>query len=407
MAKTRKKVRQDSPPEDDFGALFQHYLLRRTERLLDQVAADDQLLDEEVRSKALTALEFALESQDAHALAGKLLLAMAPKMERAGFRDEWMNYLKRWLACEAIQKDLACIGELEYQVGFLSQLCADFETAKEYLQKSRGTFASLDNVEGQARALNRLAFVARLQEHPQTAHNYVEIALSILPINSPDREFCYFVLAVLAEDSGNYREAVTYYRQSLDSCKQVNNPSKLALRLGNLGLGLYYIKEYSEAIGCFEQSIHLFSSLNDKARIAGIWLNLGVIYLVTAKTEKAIDLFTKAELVFRSLSDNYSLGLVYLNLGIAHRDMSHYNLSEQFLLTSIQYWEQLGAITDLVNVMDELGLTYLSMNNQSKAIQTFKDSYHILSTNTWISGYSRLENRLQNHIRLAEQGYNK
>lgn len=406
MAKGRNKdetIIKIANEADDFGALFRTYLVQRTENLLAEVSKDDTLLDEEVRSKALAALEFALESSEMQSLAGGLLLAMAPKMERAGFRNEWMVYLKRWLSDNAGKSDLARKGEVEYQAGFLSQLCSDFEQAKEYLKRSHDTFEELSIPGKQARALNRLAFVVRLQDRPVEARNYVEKAITLLDLDSLEREFCHFILAVLAEDSGNYTEAVAHYRISLDLCKQIGDSSKLALRLGNLGLGLYYAKEYAESIDCYQQSISLFTELNDKARTAGSLLNLGVVYLVTERYETAIEMFTQAESVFRYLSDGYYLGFVYLNLGITQRYLNNHEQSEQFLLTAIQYWKQIGSMTELVNAMDELGLTYVSAHTTSKAIEMFEDAFQVLLSNTQMRRYAQLKSQLQSHLQLAKQ----
>lgn len=403
MAKTRKEVKQDSPPEDDFGALFQHYLLRRTERLLDQVAADDQLLDEEVRSKALAALEFALESQDAHALAGKLLLAMAPKMERAGFRDEWMVYLKRGTDIHFTLKDQSIRAELLYQLGFLFQLRAQYEDAEKYLLQSIDAFARLEDTKRQITVYFRLAFVYRLQRKYEKAIECIQHGFAL---TNPDDPICahgYYLRGLLAYDDGNHAEAITGYQRSLELYRAVGEKRMVALRLGNIGLAFSSWRKFEDAISYYSRSILIFEEVQDVVQSAMMKMNLGNVHLLCNDPDSALVLYESLETIFRNIGDELHLTLLYLNRGIAFRLAKEWQKSEQYLLNAIERWRQLGDIQSLVNTLDELGMLYYEQSNFLQAQTVFTKALESLLQIEKQPGFQNLYDRINRHTELLNK----
>lgn len=398
MAKTRKEVKQDSPPEDDFGALFQHYLLRRTERLLDQVAADDQLLDEEVRSKALAALEFALESQDAHAVAGKLLLAMAPKMERAGFRDEWISYLEKGIHTCKAANDLQLEAELLYQTGFLYQLRAKYEASEKYLQQSIIFFADLKLVESEVRSLFRLAFVNRLQRNYLKARQNIEKGFSLVPPNHPVCAHGYYLRGLLAYDDNAYASAIEEYQRSVELYQKTANMQMVAQRLGNIGSAYSGWGKYHEAISYYNQSLGMFEQQQDITRIAVMKMNIGNVHLRLKEPNNAITLYEQADSIFRSTNDELHLALLHLNYGIAYRLRKDWQQSKKYLLNAIERWQILGDIQSLVNTIDELGILYLEQGMTHKAKVTFTQALENLKQIELQPGYGKLLERVTQHL---------
>lgn len=387
---------------ENYHSLFQRYTVRNAEQILINVKNEHSPLTEEIKAQALCTLTYLLNSKYPTDISGQLLTALSSKMEHAGYRDEWIPYLEKWLSSVSSSCSLLHKAEVEYQLGFLYQLCADFQPARDHLQASFNIFESLSQNSGQARALNRLAYLERLQSHHQNAQKNVATALKLLDENASDREFSFFILAVLAEDAGNFPEAIRYHRISLALCEQLGEQHKIALRLGNLGLGLYFNKEYDEAIACYERSMTIFATLGDKFRRAGIQLNLGTVYLVSGQPSRAIDLFLQSETVYRSLHDTQHLALVYLNLGIALRDLKNLAKSQEMLITSIEHWQQMGLISSLVNAIDELGLTYMASNSYELALGRFSEALSQLRSQPHLAEYKKLETRLLSHISNAQ-----
>src|SRR5688500_9925781 len=87
------EIAKPEAPGADYPALFRAYVLRGLQHVLACVRATADLLADDVREEALHTLSFALRLDDAWPLVRDLLLAMAPKLEQVGYRDDWILYL--------------------------------------------------------------------------------------------------------------------------------------------------------------------------------------------------------------------------------------------------------------------------------------------------------------------------
>ncbi|MFN8444656.1 MAG: tetratricopeptide repeat protein [Caldilineaceae bacterium] len=387
---------------DDFGALFRTYLVHRTENLLAEVSKDDSLLDEEVRSKALAALEFALESSELQSLAGGLLLAMAPKMERAGFRDEWVPLLKRGVELEFAVKDRVIKAELLYQLGFLCQLRGHYVEAEGYLLRSINEFACLQLFSRQAAVHFRLAYVNRLQRNYGQVRQQIEQGFALVDDQDPACAHGYYLRGLLAYDDNDYVTAIEAYQHSLQLYEIAGDLRMVALRLGNIGLAFSEWKKFEEAVRYYHRSIEIFEALQDTAQMAMMKMNLGNIYLLQNEPDAAIALYDMVEPIFRKNSDELHLALLYLNYGIAFRLAKQWQKAEQYLLSAIERWQQFNDIHSLINTLDELGIMYRERGDFSQAKKTFEQAFRLLLQIEHQPGFQRLSERITAHRNQLE-----
>ena len=88
--------------ENGYGVVFREYVRRSVRRALADARAAEAGLPAEQREQALQTLTFALDATDAWPEARDLLVALAPKLEQAGWREEVVPFLLRGIEVSQI-----------------------------------------------------------------------------------------------------------------------------------------------------------------------------------------------------------------------------------------------------------------------------------------------------------------
>src|SRR5690606_4936725 len=99
---------------EDYLSLFHRYIIRSIEALTARTGPDLHGLTNERREEAWHLLDYGLKLADGWLVVRKLLLSLAPRMERDGFRHEWLPYLERGVAASRQAQDTVAEGELSY-----------------------------------------------------------------------------------------------------------------------------------------------------------------------------------------------------------------------------------------------------------------------------------------------------
>lgn len=388
----------------DFPQLFRQNIIRSAEHVLERLeAADASTLTPAERDVALHVLTYGLKYPDAWPLASKALLALAPRMEKEGHRDEWNPYIEEGIQQSRQLQDKHTEATLHLQLGVLHQLRGKFDAARDEFSLSATEYASLGNTVDQAKALNRLAYIARLQRRYDDAKQLVGEALARLTENDPERAYSYFVQGTIAYDQPAWEQAAEFFQKALALWEGENNKRMVGWSLLNLGVAMFTLKRYPEAITYYEKAITLLGEINDPVYQAVTEMNLGNVYLLQRKPQQALDLYTKAESVFRNVMDELHLAMIYTNMGIAYRYLKNWTWAKLALLESIEGWQQLGNIESLVNAIEELGLLYLDQGMYARATTKFHDALNWLARIKNEPGYAPLLESVTRHLTEAQK----
>ncbi|NJN97520.1 MAG: tetratricopeptide repeat protein [Anaerolineales bacterium] len=356
----------------NYRAVFERYTANSVQRLLERARLAEPILSLEDRTQTFHTLHYAFKLPTAWPVTRELLLTVAPHMEQAGHRDEWMFYLEQAIALSQQMGDSQAAAELQLQLGLLYQLRSNYETARRYLEVSAKQFEALDDPLNQARALNQLAQVARYQRRFNEATRLVEIALRLLDEEAVERAFSFFVLGVIAFDKRNWQEAERYFEQALALWTRVNDKRMMGRSLMSLSTVLLPQNKYQAAIEVNQQAIILFEVVQDPTHRAISQMNLGNVYLSLDQPQQALELYQPAEHVFRQTQDLFYLAHVNHNIGMAYRHLEEWAMAETAYRRSIDYQEKVGNLAWLVDTMDGLGLGYLNQGQPEQAITVFE-----------------------------------
>lgn len=380
---------------------FHKYIAKSVRYLLSEVQATDTLLAEDLCKQALHTLSYALDLNAVWPDAQALLFCMAPKMEQAGYRDDWLPYLEQGIEQSRAMKHLAAEAELHLHLGLLHRMRSRFRAARDCFRTSAAQFKSLDQPGDQARALSYLAHVATLERQYEEASQLVNRAHELLNSKDVRRAFGYFVQGAIALDKRHWEDAINCFEQARTLWQQANEQRWLVRSLRNLGPALQALGRYEEAITCYEQALDFFEQIPDPAQKALTQMDLGIAYSLRGDPDKALAQYALAEPTFRKVEDELNLAKVYTNQVIDLRRLQQWDRAKQASQRGINLWRKLRNLRSLVNAMDGLGLVYLEQGLNEKAATIFQCALDQLAYIQDDPGHDRLKMMLTDHLNQA------
>ncbi len=385
--------------EPRYLVVFKRHIVKRTRMVLARVRQVAPYLPPGLLKQALHILDYSLKLPEAWPGSRDLLLTMAPRMEQAGYRDEWMPYLQQGIYQSQRLDDIEVKAELYFQLGRIYRLRGKYEEARAEFEASIKGFEHLDAPLNQARAMNRLAQVARLQRQFEEATRLAEAALSLLGEQDTERGYSYLVLGMVAVDRRHWPESIDYFKQSLKLWEQENNQRMMGRCMISLGAAFQPMKEYQEAKEAYNKAIDLFEEAQDPVYRAIAQMNLGNVYFWLDQPDKAVKLHLQAERIFCQTHDRFYLGHVNHNIGMAYRKLRQWDNAKAAYLLGIERYQQIGNIAWMVDTMDGLGLLYLDQGHLMKAGATFEEALRRLTEIEGEPSYQKYYEIVSRHIR--------
>lgn len=357
----------------DYAQRFVEFVARSVAATLARVQRDPHpVLAEETRTRALHVLSFALKLPTAWPQTRDLLLALAPKLEQAGYRGEWLPYLTQGLALSEMVGDALAGAELRLHIGHLHRLQSQFAPARAWLTASAEAFAAQGEQHGQARALNQLAYVAWQQHHHAEVERLAHQALALLPETDLERAMSLSALGLAAIEQHRWQEAEAYHRAALQLRTAHGERRQRAWSLQNVGYALRGQGKYAAAIACYEEAISMLIDLNDGANYAIAQMNLGIVYSLQGEPVKALEIYSVAESTFRRIGDEWYLGKVLTNQGIDYLVLRDWQRAESVLKTGANIFQQLDDLGEYLNALYELGMNHLEQGFYNQALTIFE-----------------------------------
>ncbi len=384
---------------DDYIAIFHRYLTRSIEALSARLGPDLQQLSTETREQAWHLLDYGLKLTHGWEVVRQLLLALAPRMERDGFRHEWLPYLQGGVAFSQKVHDVSGEAQLSLHIGRLYRLRGEYKNANTWLVASAALYQQVGDKGGRAKALNQLAYVARLQSQFPAVQEYIQEAFALLDEDDSERATSHWVLGSAAYAQLDRDKAADHHRIALQIWQNAGDQQRAAWSLQNLGDTLRSAGRHDEAADFIQQSIVLLGQLHDPVNQAIARMNLGVAHLYRDEAAPALALFSLAEAVFRQVGDQLHLAMVYTNLLIAQRDLGQLQAAEESGKRAIRLWNVLADLKMLANAEDELGLTYLAEARHADAIAAFERGLAHIAQVSSDPFQEMVSNSLLSHLR--------
>lgn len=361
----------------DYSSLFRHYVLRGAEQTLHTVA-DQGALDAQAREQALLTLTYAMDLPEAWPVTRDLLVALAPRLEQAGYREQWIPFLEQGIERCRAAGDGGTEGELLHQLGMIYQLLGQLDDARRQYAQSAACFVRLGDQRRQARALNRQALTFRLQRRLDEAGRAADAAWALLLPDDPERGYSAFIWGCIALDNQNWPLAVQHYQEALQVAEKGGDLRQIAWSLSNLGPALRASGRNDEAAACYERAIAILGDIDDRVHQAAARTNLGNLYLNTDQYQAARLMYEQAEQVFREVRDLVRLASITTNLSLAYRQLGQPDRAAHYADASIHFNRQIGNYNGVINAMNCLTEACLDANRDDQAAALLDEAWTLL-----------------------------
>lgn len=385
-----------------YATLFTDLLMAALQGATVRVQAAAPLVPEAERQDAWHWLSYALQQPALWPQTRTLVLALAPKMEQAGHRQDWLGYLQSAYGLAQQQADEAAQAELAYQIGLLYRLLTHYDEAMRWLYTGLTTFQQLGERRGQAQVLNEMAWVEHLRRRYAEAKRYVEQALLLSADDSHERGMSYRVQGMIAIHHSQWEQAEQHHRAALTTFAQQGDQRKVAWSLVNIGIALRGQKQFKAAVESCTQATKILEQLNDTQHWIIAQVNLGIAYYYLGLQEDAVRCYLKAEEAAFQLQDQFRLADIYVNLGLARISQENYEAASDSFRSSILLYKRLDILNMVVNSMDGLAMSYIAWQRYDQALAVLDEAISMLPQIVNVPNYQYYHQSLTKHREDAQ-----
>lgn len=385
-----------------FDALLDSYLQTSLRCSLSELRQQTLLVPEEMRLRAWHLLSYALRTGKAWQETREILTTLAPKMEQAGFREEWIAYLASGVEVGAQYNDTAATAEFSLQIATLLRMLSEYDRAVQWLDSSLTAFRQEQDRHGEARALNELAWIEQLRRRYDDASQHVEQALALLDDDDPERGMSYRVQGMIAIHRGESEKAEVYHHKAMTVFEKSGDLRKKAWSLVNVALAMRGQKKFKETTNTLTEALSILTQLKDDYHGLIAQVELGLTYFYCHEVDRAINSYLKAESVALQLNDRLRLANIYTNLGLAYLAQCDYELASKSFQMSIDIFDELQILSNVVNAMDGLAMSYIAQRQFAKAIIVLEQALSMLPKIVDVPNYNYYYQSLTAHWQQAK-----
>lgn len=381
---------------------FTNYIIAGVEASLARVRAAEYVVPEADRQQAWQILSFALKVDEAWPVTRELLLELAPKMEMAGFREEWIPYLEKGIQCARNIDDGVTVAECELQIGILYRLMSRFVEASSWTTTSIEHFAAYNNDYGQARALNELAWLNQLQHDYESAEQHVEWGLALAATAPQICADAWRVKGMIAIGRRQWEVAVSNHHQALNFFRALDDARKVAWSMQNIGYALKELGELDEASHYLNQAVKTLKKLDDHYHLAIVWMNLANIFVMQSNLRPAYKLFIAAFKIFERYGDLLYQAHILTNQGILLLELNEPITAQSMFRRAANLYLSLSDLLWHINAMDGLVMALIASGENQDAVQMADQALALLPQIQSSAYYENLLTKLTEHRSEAE-----
>ncbi len=392
----------EPPSQPDYPTLFREHVERSTARTHADVQRAGTPLPEEVREQTLHVLSFALDLPSTWPLTRDLLQTLAPQLEQAGLREDWIPFVEKGILISDVQGDTTVGAELRLQMGILLQAIGEYQEARQHLATAAAAFAVVDQPGGQARALSRAAYIAHLQNRVPEGRPLVEAAMALLTEDDPQFAYCCLVSGMLAFDEENWTAAIVWGERAVALCERHGERRTAAFALNNLSMAYRWAGRLAEAGACGERAVRLFQEVGDPVNLGAAAYTLGNLYITQGDVEKALERYVQAEATLRSYGEGRA-ALTWQGIARALRLLGRYDSAVSYYQQVLTALRQLNDHIGVVNALDGMGLTYQAMGLPDQARAAYTEALAVLAPRETMPGYASYLTMVQAHLAALDE----
>jgi len=181
-------------------------------------------------------------------------------------------------------------------------------------------------------------------------------------------------LGVVNQTLENYDIAMAYFYRSLATFEILSAYRQIASVRYNIGSLLLRKNEFDAALTELDLSIAACEKSEFVHTLGMIFLKKADIYIALNDLPLAIAFADKALEVATRINDRLSIAEIYRIKGVIHRNLENYELSENYLQTSLRLNKEFENQSNVAETAIDLGKLYENLNQYRKAKIYFQEA---------------------------------
>ena len=238
-----------------------------------------------------------------------------------------------------------------------------------------------------------------------------EVYLTLLEQPCSDRRKCHYYnqLGYIKDHTGDYKEALDYYKKALAMHQNIHPPeySFLSTSYNNIG-GVYHsMEQYSKALLCYEKDLEISLKIrpsNDR-HFAVLYNNIGTVCDKMEEYSKALMFYEKVlKIEQKTLPPNHpTLATTYSNIAGTYFSVKDYSTALPVYEKGLKIRQQTLPSTHhlLASSYGNIGSVYLGMKEYAKALSNFERALEIYLHS--LSPDHQYVKNIQAGIRIAKE----
>jgi CHAT domain-containing protein/Tfp pilus assembly protein PilF len=192
--------------------------------------------------------------------------------------------------------------------------------------------------------------------------------------NQPGLVYNYSYVGKIYTDIGKYDEAILHFNQAIQLQKDLNDKAGIVHNLNNVANLHGYLGDYQESIKLLNRALQISRDTDDPTQTARTLINLAAIDFRLRNYEKSIDYLDQALQIADKIK-NENLKAEALNLsGVVYREQGQFDKALANYLTALQINQKLGDNAAIINNLSIIGELYKETGRYDQALQYVQES---------------------------------
>ncbi|MGD8358242.1 MAG: CHAT domain-containing protein [Lysobacterales bacterium] len=258
------------------------------------------------------------------------------------------------------------IGEIQWRLG-------DFDNAEQNLLQALSVSAEVGDRSQQARVLNVLGLLEWDRGNLEQALTYFTQAGDLAEAIDDQRMVGALLnnSSLVHDERGEYLDSLAQYREALAHYEGIDFPRGRGDTLGNIGGVYLLLGQYREALGYYRQALEISEQLESVTSMSQDHGNIALCLLGLGEVEESIGHFDQAiELAGQAGSKQ---DVAYWTRGKANALIreGHHEQGLELHRQAVAQYQAVGARTEAVEAMHDLGRLYLVLGDSASASDWF------------------------------------
>jgi tetratricopeptide (TPR) repeat protein len=219
-------------------------------------------------------------------------------------------------------------------------------------------------------------------------------------VSEVERLSAFGLLGNLAHASGNYCEALEYYRKQIFICEKNKNDMELARTYGNIGLCHKADKCYPEAIDAFKKAQNIFEKIGYFRGVQIALGNQGSVYFDMGDSEYAERLYKAQEQMAAEIGSVAGQASALGGQAAICVLDKQFAEADELLKQQESLCRRISDFWQLSTALGNRAVLLFEQKEYNKAIRSFREKYSICRR---LNSASGIENALANLVKVFRQ----